>query len=103
MKEKYWSHQGVIWQLVGGPGFRQRASCAQQMALFCPRFPPLMTQRTLTKPFYKSTKAVLHQNQMFPLKNPLSQLFVEKLVLGRQIFLLEGEIVLFKAWKLKLV
>ena len=69
-KEKYWSHQGVIWQLVGGPGFRQGASCAQQIALFCPPFHPLMTQRTLPKPFYKSTKAVLHQNQMFPPKKP---------------------------------
>ena len=30
--ETYRTHQRVIWQVVEGPGFRQRASCAQQMA-----------------------------------------------------------------------
>ena len=69
-KEKYWSHQGVIWQLVGGPRFRQSASCAQQMALFCPLLssqPPTDDPKNPSQTLLQiNTKAVQHQNQMSP-------------------------------------
>ena len=54
-------------------------------------------------PFTNQQKLFYIKIKCFLLKVHFPQLFVEKLVLGRQIFLLEGEIVLFKAWKLKLV
>ena len=95
VKEKYWSHQGAIWQLVGDPG-SDRASCAQQMPLFCPLLSSLTTTDDpknpfLAKPFSQINKSrFTSKSNVSAPKNPLSsKLFVEKLIFGRrQIFLL---------------
>ena len=71
----------------------------RSFGFFCPRLQALMTQRTLHRDpftnqqelFLFTSKSNVNSQEIHFLK-----LFVEKLVQGRQIFLLEGEIVLWR-------
>ena len=79
--ETYRTHQGVIWQVVEGPGSRQRASCAQQMATKCSTNGALLGSFVLVsrrwwpkEPFPEIRLQInkscffSHQNQMLTLK-----------------------------------